>query len=328
VGGFGGAAGELQGPQGVAVVGSGDVYAADTGNNRIVEYSQSGVFVRAFGADVGGAGIDVCTTSCQVATLGSAAGELRAPKAVAVAGSGEVYVADGNNRIVEYSQSGAFVRAFGADVGGAGIDVCTTSCQAGSFGGAAGELDYGVGVAVAGSGDVYVSDLDNYRIDEFSQSGVFVRAFGLNVGGAGVDVCTTSCAQASSGGAAGELDKPNGVGVGGSGDVFVSDLFNQRIDEWGPSKPPPRVKITHTSISQSKHQATFRFIGFDTTTGLQCALIKSPKDKHASVPKPHFSACKSPKTYTHLRAGEYIFEVRAASAAGTGPAARKNFRVS
>ncbi len=74
------------------------------------------------------------------------------------------------------------MRAFGLNVGGTGVDVCTTSCQAGSAGVTAGELDNAIGVAVAGSGDVYVADELNNRIDEFSQSGSFVRGFGLNVG--------------------------------------------------------------------------------------------------------------------------------------------------
>ena len=54
------------------------------------------------------------------------------------------------------------------------MDVCTSSCQAGGQGGAAGELDNGIGVAVSGSGGVYVADELNNRIDEFSQSGSFV----------------------------------------------------------------------------------------------------------------------------------------------------------
>ena len=163
-------------------------------------------FVQAFGLNVGGAGVDLCTTTCQQGSMGDAAGEFNDAAGVAVSGSGDVYVADTyNNRIEEFSQSGSFVRAFGLNVGGTGVDVCTSSCQAGSVGSAAGELAYPGGVAVAGSGDVYVADGDNSRIDEFSPSGSFLEAFGLNVGGAGVDVCTTSCQAGSTGSAAGEL---------------------------------------------------------------------------------------------------------------------------
>ncbi len=136
------------------------------------------------------------------------------------------------------------------NVGGAGVDACTTSCQQGSSGAAAGELDSPLAAAVAGSGDVYVGDGDN-RIDEFSQSGGFVRAFGADVGGSGVDVCTTSCQQGTSGGAAGELDEPYGVAVAGSGDVYVADLSNQRIDEWSPYKVTPVLSTSATASASA-----------------------------------------------------------------------------
>ena len=81
----------------------------------------------------------------------------------------------------------AFVRAFGA----LGTPTCTTACSGGTMGGDAGQFHNPYGVAVSGSGDVYVADAANERVDEFSQAGVFVRAFGKDVGGSGVE-----CARA------------------------------------------------------------------------------------------------------------------------------------
>ena len=103
-----------------------------------------------------------------------------------MSGSSDVYVADEHNqRVAEFSQAGAFVRAFGKGVKRGGGNVCAAgqSCQAGSGGGGAGQLDFPTGVAVSGSGDVYVADTFNHRVDEFTQAGVFVRAFGKGVGG-------------------------------------------------------------------------------------------------------------------------------------------------
>jgi hypothetical protein len=52
-------------------------------------------------------------------------------------------------------------------------------------------------------------------------------------------------------------------------------------------------------------------------TGLQCALVK-----------PSFSACRSRKTYKHLKPGKYTFEVRAFNAAGADPTpAKKSFTI-
>ena len=69
----------------------------------------------------------------------------------------------------EFSQAGVFVRAFGKDVGGSG-DVCTSSCVAGTQGGDAGELNLPRGVAVSGSGNLYVADTSNHRVAEFTQA--------------------------------------------------------------------------------------------------------------------------------------------------------------
>src|ERR1700685_4156232 len=54
-------AGQLEGPEGVAVNDTtGDVYVADTGNDRIDEFEPDGAFVRAWGwgVDLGGAGLE------------------------------------------------------------------------------------------------------------------------------------------------------------------------------------------------------------------------------------------------------------------------------
>ncbi len=110
--------------------------------------------------------------------------------------------------------------------------------------------------------------------------------------------------------------------VGGSGDnncagaawVFVTQL-------------PPGTKITKAKISSKHHQATFSFKAIGTATGFQCALVRTPKAHHKK-PKPSFSACRSPKTYKHLKPGKYTFEVRALNAAGADPTpAKKSFTI-
>jgi len=80
-----------------------DVYVADTGNHRVVEFSLSGTFIRAFGGGVGGAGVNICTSKCKGGTSGAAPGELEAPNFIAVDNSagpskGDVYVATGRGR--------------------------------------------------------------------------------------------------------------------------------------------------------------------------------------------------------------------------------------
>ena len=61
---------------------------------------------------------------------------------------------------------------------------------------------------------MYVADASNNRVSVFSQAGVFVRTFG------------------SLGDGAGQFDFPNGVGVSGSGDIYIVDEDNHRIAEF------------------------------------------------------------------------------------------------
>ncbi|HEX2086726.1 MAG TPA: choice-of-anchor D domain-containing protein, partial [Solirubrobacteraceae bacterium] len=241
-GAAGGAAAQLNLPQGVAVAG-GEAYVADAWNHRVSVYAANGTFVRAFGKGVnaGAGNADLCTTACRAGTSGTGAGQLALPAAVAVSG-GEVYVAEQNNqRVSVFATDGTFVRAFGKGVnGGAGDpDVCTaaTTCRAGTLGGAAGQLDNPVGLAVAG-GEVYVTDQGNRRISVFGTGGAFARAFGkaVNPGGGDPDVCTaaTTCRFGTQGGAAGQLDSPYGVTVSG-GEAYVADYLNNRVSVFATS---------------------------------------------------------------------------------------------
>ena len=113
----------------------------------------------------------------------------------------------------------------------------------GSAGGGAGEFAFGasatlgVGAGVAvdeASGDVYVVDLGNHRVDEFSSSGVFLRAWGWGVadGSAEFEVCESTCRAGLAGSGKGELKEPGLVAVdnsaGGTGTVYVDGNVGSR----------------------------------------------------------------------------------------------------
>ena len=168
-----GSVGALNVPTGVAV-GGGLVYVADTNNHRVSVFDTAGAFRRAFGNDVNpapGGGLETCTISCQSATQGSGAGEMRFPTSIALSG-GSLYLTENSNRVSEYTTGGGFVRAFGKDVdpaGGDGFEVCTTSCQAGSFGYGPGEFSYAEGVSVDFAGAILVSAYDTHRVAKLAE---------------------------------------------------------------------------------------------------------------------------------------------------------------
>ena len=70
------------------------------------------------------------------------------------------------------------------------------------------------GVAVDGSGNVYIVDQFNNRIQKFSSSGRFLAKWGAEGSGDG------------------QFVYPNGVAVDGSGNVYVADVANNRIQKF------------------------------------------------------------------------------------------------
>ena len=240
----GGGAGQLNYPEGIASDSSGDVYVADYNNNRIDEFSAAGAFIKAYGWGVsdGASQFETCTSTCLPGIGGpgfgqDGAGQFDHLAGVATDSSGDVYVTEAaGNRIDEFSAAGAFIKAYGWGVsdGASHFETCTSTCHQGIVGGGAGQFDLPNGVATDSSGDVYVADSGNQRIDEFSAAGAFIKAYGWGVsdGASHFETCTSTCQLGIAGGSAGQLNSPEGVATDSSGDVYVADYANQRIDEF------------------------------------------------------------------------------------------------
>ena len=263
----GGGAGQFTGPWGVAIDPSGQVYVADSGNKRIDEFSAAGVFMRAYGWGVvdGASQFEACSSTCRRGLQGGGAGQLSGGHiSVAIDPSGHVYVADeANIRIDEFSAAGAFIKAYGWGVsdGASRFETCTSSCRAGISGGGAGQLYAPTGVATDSSGDVYVTDYGNARIDEFSAAGAFIKAFGWGVvdGQGRFETCTSTCQQGIDGEQAGQLYGPLDVATDPSGDVYVGDGSQGRIDEFsaaGALPVPPQIRLAALGDSYSSGNGT------------------------------------------------------------------------
>ncbi len=171
--------------------------------------------------------------------------------------SGDIYVSDANNnRIDEFDGSGNFVRAWGWGVipPGEGAEteldesqVCTsaTGCGGGLYGSGAGEFasENAYGVAVdnepgASSGDVYVVDSQNFRVQVFDSEGKFLRTFGERVNKNGTNVCLAVEASECQAGTGGEGDsefdwitQEATIAVGPGGDVYVGDKARVQVFE-------------------------------------------------------------------------------------------------
>jgi hypothetical protein len=222
----------VNGPDGVAIDAAGNVYVTESFANRVQKFDSSGNFLRAWGKNVGGTGVPICAVaaSCAAGATGSAGGDFFTPEGIATDSGGNVYVADfSNSRVQKFDSSGAFLRAWGKNVGGVGNATCTVaaSCRAGSTGveGDAFSRPYGVGID--GADNVYITDASQFRIQKFDASGGFLRAWGKDVGGAGVGVCTVaaSCQTGSRGSQGVEFDTngPAGVATDAADNVYVAN---------------------------------------------------------------------------------------------------------
>jgi uncharacterized membrane protein len=263
VGFFGGQSGEpalggtFNNPQGVAVnQATGDIYVADHNNGRVQRFDSSGAFVSAWGRDVIQSGkpgdlgegvLEVCTVAadCKAGLLGSGVGgEVARPQGIAIdQATGNVYVSEQfNRRVSEFTASGEFIRTFGWDVETGGVttfEICAVaaSCKRGVGGGNAGQFG-GIstlgGLAIGPTGDVYVADPTNNRVQRFGPEGAFVSAFGWDVvpagkpgdAGSGLERCPSSAA-------AGEGDCQAGAVGSGLGQFSTADPTGLAVDSGG-----------------------------------------------------------------------------------------------
>ena len=87
--------------------------------------------------------------------------------------------------------------------------------QWGSYGTGPGQFNNPYGVAVDASGNVYVVESDNHRIQKFTSNGEYITQWG------------------SYGTGPGQFDWPQGVAIDASGNVYVADTDNNRIQLFG-----------------------------------------------------------------------------------------------
>jgi DNA-binding beta-propeller fold protein YncE len=110
----------------------------------------------------------------------------------------------------------------------------------GSPGSGAGQMQSPQGVAVQPtSGNIYVADTGNARVDVFGPTGNFVRALGWGVadGQSRAEVCTTSCQAGIAGSGPGQFSRPTTVAIGAppgpaANKVFVGDAGNNAAEQF------------------------------------------------------------------------------------------------
>jgi RHS repeat-associated protein len=261
--------GMFNSPHAVAVSSSNNVYIADTQNNRIQEFSNTGNFITQWG------------------TFGSGNGQFLSPEGIAVDSSGNVYVADaGNNRIQKFTSTGTFITSWSgsAAYGPAGITVGSdgyvyvvfpsSNCvqkfsntgtyvtRWGTQGSGNGQFNAPWSIAFDSNGYVYVTDGNNNRVQKFTNVGIYVAQWGTQGNGNGqfnmpigitadsngyiyvtdgdnnrvqkfTNTGTYVMQWGSLGNGNGQFHLPYGIAIDSSSNIYVTDYYNNRIEKFG-----------------------------------------------------------------------------------------------
>ncbi len=198
------ASAQLNNPHGVAVDGAGNLYIAETDNERVRKVDAAGMITTVAGTGVASYGGDgAAATSAQLNT----------PRGVALDGLGNLYIADSSNhRIRKVDAAGVITTVAGTTQGYSGDGGSAASAQ----------LNNPFRVAADGSGNIYIADTFNYRIRKVDAAGVITTVAGVG-GGSGF---TGDGGQATS--AQMSLLR-GGVALDGLGNFYIADSGNRRI---------------------------------------------------------------------------------------------------
>lgn len=198
---------KLDGPRGLALDASGDLYIADTDNCRVRRVHEAIIeTIAGSGSCHPGIGTGVATRATLVR-----------PSDVAVAPDGTIYVADTENCAVRAVHGDTISTVAGTGhCGDAGDGGPATSA----------ELSQPRGIGLDKAGDLYIADTMNCRIRRVDIDDGLIAAV-MGNGECGPDGDGADAVDAA-------LDQPQDVAVADDGRIFVADTGNCRIRSFAP----------------------------------------------------------------------------------------------
>ncbi|PTQ99843.1 NHL repeat-containing protein [Mucilaginibacter yixingensis] len=182
---------------GMCVDAAGNIYIADTNNNRIRKITAAGVVSTFAGSGTAGSTNDKGT-----------AATFNQPYGIVIDKSGNLYVSEVNNHDIRKITADGTVSTY---VGNGQTGLVNGT-------GTAARLNFPKGLAIDGDGTLYVADAGNNSIRRITTGGVTTTLAGIGISGA-VDGDSDSA----------EFKSPNGVAVDAAGNVYVADNGNSKI---------------------------------------------------------------------------------------------------
>lgn len=198
------ASASLRDPTGLALTPNGELFIADTGNDRIRKVGTDGVITTYAGTGLAGFGGDGGP---------AARAQLDAPEGVAVAPDGSLYIADtGNHRIRRVDPtSGVITTVVGDGSAGSGGDRGAAT---------AAELRAPIAIAFDSHGNFYIADSLSNRVRRIDVRGTITTVLGNGVEGWNGDGHSPAETM---------LQWPKGIAVGPGDILYVVDSGNNRI---------------------------------------------------------------------------------------------------
>jgi trimeric autotransporter adhesin len=211
--GFGGDGGPatqaaLNNPAGLAVDANGNVYIADSTNNRIRKVSPSGVITT-----VAGSAVSTYTGDGGLATNAG----LQFPLAVSLDPSGNLYIADTSHSVIRMVNTSGIISTF------AGVGAAATGGDKGPATQA--PLNQPAGVLADGKGNVYIADSSNNTV-RVVNGGIINEFAGQYVVG---DTGDNGYAMNAL------LHYPTGLAEDQAGNVYILDQDNNRVRRVSPA---------------------------------------------------------------------------------------------
>jgi|GEM_PF-2377353 len=189
-------ANQITAPTGIFVDKSGNLYVADGANHRVQKWVP--------GAS---AGVTVAGTDGYLLNKGVGKDQLNNPWGIFVDDSANIYIADAvNNRIQKWApnaKKGTTVAGDSSGMSGATLD----------------KLNFPQGVYVDKTGNIYIADAGNNRIQKWAPA---------------AKVGTTVAGGQGSGKGANQLWSPSSIFIDGNGSMFIGDYGNFRVQRWEP----------------------------------------------------------------------------------------------
>jgi hypothetical protein len=195
----------LDTPTGVAVDSSGNLYIADSHNQRIRKVS-GGIITTIAGTGAAGYSGDGGAAT---------AAQLSLPSAVTIDSNGNLYIADTNNQRIRKMTGTAITTIAGNGEESYAGDGTTATAAA---------LDLPTGVAVDATGNVYIADRNNQRVRMVTPAGII-----STIAGSGPASFSGGFSGDGAPATAAVLAKPTSVSVDGAGNIYIADTDNQRI---------------------------------------------------------------------------------------------------